>query len=509
MNILFLVILLVVVAGCYVTYFGLIAKPDWSIYAYLVIWMTVPKSFRLYYITAGIYDFPEGVTVFHVIEAIAICGIGVALIKHRRKTQTDGTEWLRRFSWLFLIAGTISFFISLGILSSIFPTYLDELWNYLSLHSDLQYRVLGFAFVLYSGIFLYGCIAFITELRQVERILTFFLGLGIIMSLESIVFYYLVSIPGFNLFPSIAAYSVHQASNRFMSIVFTNFDQVGLFLIIAVGCCLYFAVSRKRKAILGLLPLLFLPVLAGYQRSVLFGVLVTLGFFYWHHSSGKRRVAYISLIGAAIVTMYILDSDLLILNNLAAELGGTTRADYFSTESLDVRFGLQMRAIELFLYAFPFGVGPGSAPVAMNSPIHQAVLGINFPQVSDYSAAIYGQISTGVRTTNPHNFFVEFLLEHGALGLTVLVGSFFLIFRNFRTWLKSSSIIPQGDNRLFFAQVAIYALLLGVGIHESFESTFFPFTMYMMFLYFTFLLLKLHTNRDKSLNDHRVRKLAT
>jgi len=502
MNILLLVTVFVALAACYLIYFGLIAKPDWSIYAYIIIWITVPKALRLYYITAGVYDFPEGLTVFHVVEAIAIGGIAVALIKHRQKGHRPGTESLKRFVWLFLLSGTVSFLISLGLLSSIFPTYLDELWSFLSVHSDVQYRILAFAFVLYSGVFLYGCIAFITELRQVERIFMLFLGLGIAMGIESIIFYYLASFPAFNLLPSVAAYSVHQAGNRFMSLIFTNFDQVGLFSIIAIACCLYFAASRKRQALLAMLPLLFLPVLAGYQRSVLFGVLVTVGFIYWHRSGGKKRVAYMCLIGAAVVTMYLFDSDLLVLNNLASGLGGSTRPDYFSTESLDVRFGLQMRAIELFLYAFPFGVGPGSAPVAMNSPIHQAVLGLSFSQVSDYSVLIYGQISSGVRTTNPHNFFIEFLLEHGGLGVLVLVFFFVLVFRNFRAWLKDSSVTSHSDNRLFFAHATVYALLLGMGIHEMFESTFFPFTIYGMFLFFTFLLLKLQSAQSKTA-EHR------
>src|ERR1051325_3314745 len=102
-----LIALLIVFAATYITYFGLIAKPDWSIYAYLIVWFAIPKAFRLFYLTAGAYDFPEGFAVFNLLETIAICGILVALLRHHKKWQlTESTASLRRFAWLFMIAGT-------------------------------------------------------------------------------------------------------------------------------------------------------------------------------------------------------------------------------------------------------------------------------------------------------------------------------------------------------------------------------------------------------------------
>src|SRR6476619_766959 len=103
-----LIILLVVFTCSYVTYFGLIAKPEWSIYSYLLIWMIVPKAFRLYYLTGGASDLPDGLTVFHILEAIAICAIAVAMMKHRRSRRPiEGAGILKRFTWLFWITGAV------------------------------------------------------------------------------------------------------------------------------------------------------------------------------------------------------------------------------------------------------------------------------------------------------------------------------------------------------------------------------------------------------------------
>lgn len=477
----------------YVTYFGLIAKPAWSLYAYVLIWMTVPKAFRLYYITGGLYDLPEGMTVFHILELISVCGIVVALIRHRKKRpQLEKSESLKRFTWFFLCTGLISLVISFGFLALFFPMMrLTNLWNFINLHSELQYRILAITSMAYGVIFVYGCVAFINELKQVEVFLLLFLLLGMAMGCESGLFYYLPLISSsYSLFPSLAGWSVNQATERFMSLIFTNIDQVGLFSIIAAGSAMYFALSRK-KSLLVLLPIVLMPVFAGYQRSVLLGVLTTWMFLYWNSTTGKKRVVYVCLAVVFLAGMYMVDSDLLLINNIASELGGHTRLDYFSSETLDVRFGLQLRAIELFLYSFPFGVGPGMAATAMNSPIRESMLGFAFPQVGDFSTAVYGQVATGIKTTNPHNFFIEFTVENGLLGILVLAMFLFLLLRNFRDWLVAGRGSSSRDHRLFLVQACVYSVLFGIGMHETFESTAFPYGIYFMFFYFTFLIPKL------------------
>lgn len=481
-----LITVLVAFTITYVVYFGLIARPEWSVYAYLIIWLTVPKAFRLFYISGGAYDFPEGLTVFNLIEAIAICGIVVALIRRYKKHEAnEKTRSMRRLGWLFLIIGTASFIISFGFLSTIYASHLDELWTYIDWHTELQLRILPYATIVFGVVFLYACITFITERSQVDTILLLFLLLGLTLGIESLLFYYIPAFYPLPILTPLSAWSVQQAGGRFMSLIFSSYDQVGVFSIIAIGCCLYFSQSRKNHLILLLLPLLFLPVLAGYQRSVLMGAFVTMAFVYWNSSSGKKRVAFISLAGALLLTMYVLDSDLLLVNKVASGLGGAERADYFSTDSLDARFGLQIRALDVFINAFPFGVGPGMLPTAMNSPIEHSLLGYQIPQVADYSASIYGQLATGFRKTNTHNVFLEFIVEHGAMGIVLLGLFFYLIIRNFRAWHKNSKTGPR-DNA-YFVQVCVYAIFLGVGVHGMFESTYFPFSMYAMFFYFTFL----------------------
>jgi O-antigen ligase len=485
MTLAFLITLLVVFTCSYVTYFGLIAKPDWSVYAYLIIWLAIPKAFRLFYISGGAYDFPEGLTVFNIIEAVAVCGMVVALIRHRKSQSSEKTKALRRFAWLFLITGTASFIISFGFLSLIFSSHLDELWTYLEWHTELQSRILPFTTIVFGVVFLYACITFIRQKSQVETILLLFLLVGVGLGIESILFYYLPSFYPLPILTPLAAWSVQQAGGRFMSLIFSSYDQVGVFSIISLACCVYFSQARKNKLFLLLLPLVFLPILAGYQRSVLVGAFVALAFVYWNSSSGRKRIAFISIAAFALLTIYVLDTDLMVLNKIATNLGSAERADYLSTESLDARFGLQIRAMDVFVRAFPFGVGPGMVPTAMNSPISHSLLGYEIPQVSDYSASIYGQLATGFRTTNSHNIFLEFIVEDGLLGIVLLSMFFYLVIRNFRLWVKNSRSVPRDD--AFFAQACVYAIFVGIGVHGMFESTYFPFSMYFMFLYFTFL----------------------
>jgi hypothetical protein len=478
------------IAALYIIYFGLIVKPIWSIYAYLLIWLIVPKALRLYYFTAGVYDLPEGMTGFHIIEAIGILAILIAVIKHSQKQKrTDrGAATLRRFSWLFLIAGVVAMVVSLGALSLIFNMQLEDLWNFLSLHGEAQHRIPTIASMVYGVIFLYGCIAFLTTMKQVERILLFFLVLGVCMGLESLVFYYLPSIsPTLALFPSLTIWSVNPTTDRFMSIIFTNIDQVGLFSIIAISCCFYFG-RTVRKAVFFLLPLLLLPVFAGYQRSVLLGVIVCVMFFLWHVLTGRKRAACVYVALALVAMMYVADSSRLFVEKVGSGLGGSTREDYFSAESMENRLGLQLRAVELIIYSFPFGVGPGMTPVAMSSPIHQNFFGLSFPEVSDYSALTYGQVSSGLRTTNAHNFFIEFIVEQGLLGILVFVALFYILIRSFSSWVRHAHQHPDRHSNIFLLQLCIYALLAGIGAHEMFECTFFPYPIYFMFLYFVVFL---------------------
>ena len=485
MTLAFLITLLIAFTLTYTIYFGLIAKPVWSVYAYLIIWFVIPKAFRLIYISGGVYDFPEGLTVFNIIEAVAICGIAVALIKHHRKPELKKkTKAMRWFAWLFLLTGTISFIVSFGFLSLIFSSHFDELWTYIEWHTELQNRIVPFATVVFGVIFLYGCFSFITEKKQVETILLLFLLLGVELSVESVLLYYIPPFYPVPILTQLAAFSV-QAGGRFMSLAFTSFDQVGVFAIIAIGCCLYFSQSRKSKLLLLLLPLLFLPIVAGYQRSVLLGACATIGFVYWNSSSGKKRVALVSIGLALLLTMSVLDSDLLLVNKVGESLGGSERADYFSTDSLDARFGLQIRATDVFVQAFPFGVGPGMLPTAMNSPISQSVLGNQIPTVAAYSASMYSQLASGFRKTNAHNILLEFIVEYGLLGVLVLGVFFYLLISNFWYWMKNSRSAPRDSS--FFLQTYIFAILLGILIHGLFESTYFPYSMYFMFLYITFI----------------------
>jgi hypothetical protein len=200
----------------------------------------------------------------------------------------------------------------------------------------------------------------------------------------------------------------------------------------------------------------------------------------------KWRVLYTGLCGVPLLYLLLSGSTETLVTSLSTQIGGQTRPDYFSSETLVAREGLYLRAIDAALFLFPFGAGSGMAPYAMNYslPMYMAEF------ASEMAKPVYDSEVRGERLTNVHNRYLEYIVEHGLLGIVGLVSFMFIIVRNFMRWQRTKALEADDRSKFYVSQACIYAVLLGLGIHNLFESTYNPFWIYFMFGHFSFVLLR-------------------
>ena len=221
-------ILLTLVALIYIVYFGLISKPDYSLYAFLALSLFYPKSG---YSIPGLIHMKEisGLSMFSLFEAIAAFTICIAVLA-RRKTliKLKTHSGLKNFIFLFLPA----------ILLSLIVVYWNDIAHDLSLDAALQ-TFFPFNGMIYGVIFLYGCTFFIKDKTHIERIFILFILIGVELIVETFLFVLLK-------LPLPITEEIIDESGRFNSLSQLDYLSVGLLCTIALGCSLYFIFSRKK-----------------------------------------------------------------------------------------------------------------------------------------------------------------------------------------------------------------------------------------------------------------------
>ncbi len=456
----------------YLIVFGVRLRPEWSIYGYLLLWITVPKAFRFAYLTNGA-DLPEGVTIFTLLEGFAALTMVIALLAHPGLRRREDKRLRPLLRWMASFAGiaTATMLVSFGWLSSLLPTRADGLWQFFAHTAPLQHRVVPFLSVIYALIFIHACVAFITKTSQVEAILLILFASGIELGLETIVFSY------FGLNGGIFTHSIQAgpSGGRFNSIVFTAYDTVGVFAIVGLCAGMYFVFSGggrflSRPVALTGFVLCWLPALRSYQRSALVAALAALALVYW--LAAKRHARLLATIGAVVVVMSIVGAGL--GGRVGKALGGAVRPDYFSTESLDGRVGLQNRALDVVDHFKPFGAGPGMVRYAMKYPFEG-------PRAHDgarLTRTVYRSEQTGTRFTNSHNMLLEFVVQYGLAGILLLVAMGRVIWLAWHArvqWPPPPSLVSS-----FFAQICGAGMLVGIGLHGQFEATDLPVFLYVL-----------------------------
>lgn len=467
-------VLLPVVAFCgivlFVAFVAVVMRPEIAVYAYLVLWITVPKALRLVYLTGGVYDFPEGVTVFNILEGVVALAIVVTLLAKGRGKGDDPRSLapFKRLTLLLLLTAVATLAASSGVLQSFFLSDADRVWRFIAERVPSQYRWLPVLSILYAAIFLFGFARFIRSRRQLQPVLWIFAISGVELALERVLFV------NFNFFGSLDRYAVEN-TGRFKSLVFTSYDIAGVFAILALASSLCLALRGRRLA-WGCLALSWIPIIGGYQRAVLMGGLAVVGVTVWRVAGKRGRflvaTAAISLAVALTVTSY---GDTF-LRSTGGLLGGRVRSEYFATDQIAVRLALWKRSIDVIAYMVPFGTGPGATGEAMNYPIRD----VDPLDYSPVASSIYASLASGTRRTNPHNLFFAFSLEYGVAGMLLMLTFLGHLAVLFRRRIRLCDVANDGDRWRFSAQSVGFAMLLSLGVHGFFEATPLPYFIYLL-----------------------------
>lgn len=491
-----LLILLFSFMVVYVMVFAVIARPRSSLYAYLALWVIVPKAFRLIYLTGGAHDLPEGVTAFNILEGVAVLGIVVAMLLRRKMPDADpDVRPLKRFALLLLASGVVSLVVPMGGLIP-FRTHADGMWQYIGDTLPSQYRILPVLSMLYGAVFLYGCARFIRTREDTEPFFWIFALSGVELAIERVAF---VNLSFFGELNRLAI----EKSGRFNSLVFTGYDLAGVFAILAVASSLYLALRGRRVAWV-MFAIAWVPIIGGYQRAVLLGGLAAVALVYWLIARRGSRVIVITAGIAFALAMVVTGLDRTILTAVGRSLGGEVRPEYFRSETFDVRLALWKRAYDTFHFLAPFGAGPGMTATAMNYPIPDAEPITRSALASD----VYSSLELGTRTTNAHNAYIELVVEHGIPGLALLLGLMVLMGRLWRRRLRPKEGTVGAQALEWPGQACAFAMLVGLGIHGIFEATPTPYALYFLGMYLA-LIMRVSGRKSEAADSNSMEIAAT
>jgi hypothetical protein len=464
----FLIVALVGLVAAYVQLAVRTKRPEILLYVYVGLWLIFPKALRLTYLTGGRYDFPPGITVFNVFEAIAALGIVVALITHRTGTPAEGParQVTHLTAWL-LGAGLVSLIISLGWFDAVLPGQAGGMSHFLNAYAHLPYRIMPVVSMLYALILVLGIARFIRRRSQLEIFFWLLAISGVELAIERLAFF------NFDLLPQLRRFAVH--AGRFNSIVFTSYDRVGTFAILAICASLYLALSGRRLA-WGAFAVAWFPLIGTYQRAPILGAVA--GVITVFAAVATRRQARLAGGGLLVIiaALAIAAPDHNPATELGRALGGSVRSNYFDTTDGVERLAYGKRALDVSGYMFPLGVGPDMAMNAMRYPIPGATAGLSNP----LARSLYQRLSDGQEVTNPHDIYLEFLVDFGILGVLLMLAFAVTLVRVYRSRLTRSEALGSELGALRIAQSCALAMIVGLGLENllTYDSGF-PYWVYV------------------------------
>ncbi len=463
-----LIAALAITIAVYVSVISTAVRPQWSLYAYLALWLTVPKALRLTYISGGAYDFPRGITVFTVLEAIVALGIVVTMMVHPKGPPTTRDVRTIKRLWLsVLISGTWALFVSLGALNPLYPSSVEAMSQFLGRTVELQERILPVLSMLYAAVFVFGCARFIRTWDDVKP----FLWLLALSSIELTAEKFVGNLGGLG---DLDRYAI-QETGRFNSLVFTSYDTVGAVAMFSLAASLCLAVRGSRIAWFTF-ALATIPILDTYQRSTMLGALAAVLFIACSVARIRSVVLVVPTVVAAVGSLLLTGWDHTVLAAVGHFLGGEIRPDYYSSDQLGGRFALWSRTFDLFTFIFPAGTGPAVVNYAMNYPFPGSS-GLQSPLTN----SIYSQLANGSRTTNAHNAYIQTLGEHGALAIP-LMGAFALVaVRRFIRRIPRARDVNLSAGRL--VQATAFAMLIAMTVNGLTTLSILPYFFYALPFY--------------------------
>ncbi len=257
--------------------------------------------------------------------------------------------------------------------------------------------------------------------------------------------------------------------------MFTSYDRVGTFLILAICASLYLALSGRRLA-WGAFAIAWFPLIGTYQRAPIVGAVA--GVIDLFATVATRRQLKIAGGGLLVIiaALAIAAPDHNPATEVGRALGGSVRSNYFDTADGVERLAYGKRALDVSGYMFPLGVGPDMAMNAMRYPIPGATSGLSNP----LARALYLRLSDGDEVTNPHDIYLEFLVDFGILGVLLMLAFAVTLVQLFRSRLTRREAVDPELRALRFAQDSAFGMAVGLGLENLLTyDTGFPYWVYV------------------------------
>lgn len=444
--------------------FGIILKPKYCIFAYLIIHILIPKQFHI-----QIYG--NFAPVYAVLELSFVAGIFISLIM--RKYTIKKLDIPNYFKWFLILL------FSMYIISTVIPIllpwipFLKELSDiYIERGSDIPNQLYTSATFLGSLIFLLGVFAYVNAKEDIDVIFKIFVIIGVIAVIENVLFYHLNVLGLKNLFLS--------DYRSYNSLIIGPTDFLGRVILLSACVSLYFLFKTKKVRFFILHLFLLLILFDTRQRGILLGILC--GYFiYFFLYGGNRKIpnAFFFLFGTLILFVFEIYSSGYI---------SYYREGMFDPYTLLNRFSTWERGVDVYIHTFPFGTGAGYVPRAMSSQniaSHDPFFIVrdgNF--VSRYHAIVAGK-----RYTSVHNLWLDFICEHGFLGLISLV-FFVYIFIYINLQYRNKRLYKTAPSWLNDQFKCVSSMLVALSSSLFFASTYRPYSIIVMLLSFNVMLVR-------------------
>lgn len=448
----------------YVIVFGLLLPGQASVYAFIAVAFFFP-NFGTYYFGFG--DIPA----YFFLEVAAALSVLFAIVRERGVSAAIDTRER-------IVCGLLT--------ASVVVHYL----LYLPLRSSGYYPsgpgALSTAYhgaeMLCSLCFLWGCVAFIRTLRQIEWGAWLFVLCGVELLTERFVFGVL------GLFPQVGHFAFDEIG-RFESLVENEPLAVGVYASVAMLCALYLAVRRRSIVMAVLVAMFWYLAFTVYQRTFAIAPALATIFFAWKTSGPRLRLAFAAAACAAVVVIGANASG--VEQRLQSLYAGTWRdngpgsrgLDPFGTDQLEARLGYQARGLDIFVYLFPFGTGEFVQRDYLASPAipsRFAPAGVISPlrPFADVALRTYQDAMFGATSSQAHNGYLEHVFAYGVLGV---VGVLLFVGAIVANYWRSRA-------RWTTPHAFVFAVLALFGFFFTFYS--FPkvYVAYLFFFHASFLL---------------------
>ncbi len=471
--------ILVLLAGCalYCLYFGVVARPQWALYAYAFLWMVVRKAGNN---VPGFGDVtPNHWDVFPFVQAIAAVPILLAVLRKRPRWPSEYKRARKTIIVFVLVVIASNSLATAGVLFHLYPPIAHGALEEGSL-SLFQQRVELLLQLAGAVVWCVGALSFLSRIKHMEVLLGLWLVPGFVL-LGQLVWFVMLGLGG-----NWRAY-VLVDSGRFTGLLEGGYDLSALVAVLSAQAAIYFSGTRRWRWPLLMVPGLMIVVLLTYERNLIIAAGASLAAYGWWRARSRRRLVYMAVTAGVTALAILALSQPEIRTAVSGDLSTRARPHPFSGSSLFSRAAFQIRALDIIV-AIPTGVGTGAVDRYMGSDV-PSPFSVFLPSnrvAEDY----YGWIRNGTRLSGAHNIVLQFLVEYGILGFFPLFMYGISLLRNFRRFMETAA---RSSARLFQAQLWTYCSLTSLVVHYTFDHNPYQYFIWGMVLFFSFALDRAQT----------------